>query len=121
MNDFGDFLLWMLAFYFWFLIIWVFIAVIADIFRRRDVSGWGKAGWIFLVIILPLLGSLIYVLARPKMTEQDREQLMEAEAAQRRATGFSTADELEKLARLHDQGAISGEEYEGLKQRALAY
>jgi hypothetical protein len=117
---FGEFFWWMIGFYIFFMVIWVFIAVIADIFRRRELSGWGKAGWILLVVVFPLLGSLIYVLARPKMTAQDREELAVAEEAQRRAVGYSTADELEKLARLREAGTISGEEYEGLKQRALA-
>jgi uncharacterized membrane protein len=61
----GDLLVAMLAFYFLFLVVWAFIAVFADIFRRRDLSGWGKAGWILLIFIIPLIGILIYVIARP--------------------------------------------------------
>jgi hypothetical protein len=59
-------LLWsMLVFFFWFMAIWVFIAVFADIFARPDLSGWAKAGWILLIFVLPFLGALIYVIARP--------------------------------------------------------
>ena len=75
----------------------MFIAVFADIFRRNDLSGWGKAGWILLVFIVPFLGILIYVIARPKMTEQDKEILMKAQEQQRRAAGYSAADEIAKL------------------------
>jgi hypothetical protein len=50
---------------------WIFISIVADIFRRDDMSGWAKGGWLLLIIVLPLLGILIYVIARPKMTEQD--------------------------------------------------
>ena len=63
--DLGDLLLAMVAFFFLFLAIWMFIAVFADIFGRRDLSGWGKAGWVLLIFILPLIGVLIYLIARP--------------------------------------------------------
>ena len=112
--------LWaMLAFFFWFMIIWMFIAIFADIFRREDLSGWGKAGWIFLIFILPFLGILIYVISRPKMTEQDKRMMMEAQEAQRRMSGYSAADEVEKLAKLRDAGEISAEEYEEMKRKAM--
>ena len=89
--DFGDLMWTMLAFFFWFMLIWMFIAVFADIFRRRDLSGGAKAGWILLIFILPLFGILIYVIARPRMTEQDRERAMSAAAAQG-ASGYSSPD-----------------------------
>jgi len=56
---------YMLMFYFLFMLIWMFIATFADIFRRDDLSGWGKAGWILMIFIFPLLGILIYVLTKP--------------------------------------------------------
>lgn len=62
---FGDFLWGMLVFFFWFMAIWIFIAVFADIFRRHDLSGWAKVGWILLIFILPFLGALIYIGTRP--------------------------------------------------------
>jgi uncharacterized membrane protein len=68
----GDWLWAMLAFFFWFMAIWIFIQIFADIFRRRDLSGAGKAGWILVLFVLPLLGALIYLIARPMMPEQDR-------------------------------------------------
>jgi Phospholipase_D-nuclease N-terminal len=85
---FGDFLWTMLAFFFWFMLIWMFIAVFADIFRRRDLSGGAKAGWILLIFILPLFGILIYVIARPSVTDQDRE--MASAAAAQGASGYSS-------------------------------
>jgi len=86
---FGEFLWTMLAFFFWFMLIWMFIAVFADIFRRRDLSGGAKAGWIVLIFILPLIGILIYEIARPTVTDQDREMAMSAAAAQG-ASGYSS-------------------------------
>lgn len=117
--SFGNVLWTMIAFFFLFMIIWIFIAIFADIFRRSDLSGWGKAGWIFLIFIVPFLGALIYVIARPKMTEQDRQMMMEAQERERRMEGYSSADEIAKLAKLRDEGKISAEEYESLKQKAL--
>jgi hypothetical protein len=117
--SFGDVLWSMVVFFFWFMFIWMFIAVFGDIFRRDDLSGGGKAGWILLIVILPFLGILIYMIARPKMTEQDRRMIEESQEAQRRATGYSAADEVAKLAKLRDDGQISAEEYERLKAKAI--
>ncbi len=115
----GDLLWGMLVFLFWFMVIWIFIAVFADIFRRRDLSGWGKAGWVLLIFIVPFLGALIYLIARPKMTEQDKEEMEKMSEAQRRAQGYSAADEIAKLSKLRDEGKITAEEYEDLKRKAL--
>jgi type VI protein secretion system component VasK len=116
---FGNFLWTMFAFFFWFMFIWIFIMVFADIFRRNDIHGWAKAGWIILIVILPFIGILIYMIARPKMTAQDKEMMEQAQAVQDRVEGYSAADEVAKLAKLRDDGAISAEEYEELKRRAL--
>ncbi len=109
----------MLAFFFWFMAIWIFIQIFADIFHRRDLSGGAKAGWILLLFVLPFLGALIYLIARPKMTEQDREDIQRVQEVQRRVSGYSAAEEIEKLSKLRDSGEISAEEYERLKARAL--
>ena len=109
----------MAVFFFWFMAIWIFIQIFADIFHRRDLSGGAKAGWILLLFVLPFLGALIYMIARPKMTEQDREDIARVQEAQRRLSGYSPAEELEKLAKLRDSGELSAEEYERLKARAL--
>jgi hypothetical protein len=115
----GDALWAMLVFFFWFMAIWIFISIFADIFRRNDLSGWAKAGWILLIFIVPFLGALIYVIARPKMTEQDRQMIEQAQEAQRRVSGYSYADEIEKLAKLRDEGKITAEEYEDMKRKAM--
>ena len=65
----GNLLVAMVALFFLFLCVWLFIAVFADIFTRPDLSGWGKAGWVLLIFILPLIGILIYLIARPPETE----------------------------------------------------
>jgi type VI protein secretion system component VasK len=109
----------MLVFFFWFMAIWIFITIFADIFRRNDIHGGAKAGWIILLFILPFLGALIYVIARPKMTEQDKQLMAQAAEAQRRVEGYSAADEVAKLAKLRDSGDITAEQYEDLKSKAM--
>ena len=115
----GEWLWAMFVFFLWFQVIFIFIRVFADIFHRRDLSGAAKAGWIFLLFVLPFLGALIYMIARPKMTEQDREEIQQMQEQQRRASGYSAAEEIEKLSKLRDSGEISAEEYERLKAGAV--
>jgi type VI protein secretion system component VasK len=118
-TTFWDAFWWMFVFFFWVMAIWLFIALIGDVFRREDLTGFKKAAWIVFMIILPFIGALSYVIARPKMTAQDVRMMTQAEAAQRAAAGVSTADELEKLSELRSRGVLSEQEYEALKLKAL--
>ena len=117
--SFGSVLWVMVEFFFLFMAIWIFIAVFADIFRRNDIHGGAKAGWIILIFIVPFLGALIYIIARPKMTEQDKQMMDQAAEAQRRISGYSAADEVAKLAKLRDSGEITAEQYEDMKNKAM--
>jgi uncharacterized membrane protein len=119
-TTFLDVFWYLLVFFLWIMFFWIFISVVADIFRRDDISGWKKAGWLVLIIILPFIGILIYVIARPKMTAQDVRMITQAQAAQQAAAGVSTADELKKLKELHTAGVIDDAEYENLKKKAIA-
>ena len=110
----------MMVFFVWVMAIWLFIALIGDVIRRDDLSGWGKAGWMLLMLCLPFLGALIYVIARPKVTAQDVHMMTQSEAAYRAAASVSPADELSKLSELRVQGVLSEQEYEQLKRKTLA-
>jgi len=111
---------WSLVFFFfWFMAIWIFISIFADIFRRDDMSGAAKAIWLLLLIVLPFLGALIYILARPKATPGDVQRLARTDAALKAAANVSVADELAKLAQLRDSGVITVPEYEKLKGQIL--
>jgi hypothetical protein len=101
----------MIVLFFWFMLIWMFIAVFADVFRRDDLSGWHKAGWLLLVFVLPLIGILVYVIARPKITSADRRVMEQAMRIESGGSPRSTADEIAKLAELRETGAITDEEY----------
>ena len=118
--NFTEWILAMIVFFFWVMAIWIFISIFMDIFRRNDISGGMKAVWIFVIFIIPFLGCLIYIIARPKVTAQDVQMMAQAEAAAGAASSVSTADELAKLTQLRDSGAITAPEYESLKAKLLA-
>lgn len=110
----------MLMLFFFVAWIWLVISVFADNFSRRDHSGWAKAGWTVLILVLPFLGVLIYMIARPKMTEQDKEMIAEYERRQKQMAGYSPSEELERLHKLKEQGAITDEDYAKLKAEVVA-
>lgn len=107
-----------------FLWIWIAIGVVVDVFRSDDLSGWGKAGWLLFIVIIPLLGVLIYLIARGhKMSDHAVRQARDQDAAFRqyvRSAANSPADDLERLDDLRKRGILSDEEFERAKQKALA-
>jgi hypothetical protein len=107
-----------------FLWIWIAIGVIVDVFRSPDLSGWGKAGWLLVIVILPLLGVLIYLIARGhKMTEHAVSHARAQDAAFReyvRTAASTPADDIAKLEDLRSRGVISEEEFQRAKDKALA-
>lgn len=116
-------MLWFFMFVIW---IWLLIAIFADIFRS-DISGWGKAAWTIFVILVPLLGVLVYLIANgDKMRERSENQATEAQAAQDNYirsvadTGDTTADQLATLSSLHDSGALTDEEFASQKAKLLS-
>jgi len=117
--NFAEFLWAMVIFFFWVMYIWMFIAIFGDIFRRDDLSGWLKAGWIFLIFFLPLAGILLYLITRPKMTTQDQAMMEAMQERERRAAGYSPADEIDKAKKLLDSGAITADEFEAMKKKAM--
>ena len=101
----------------WF---WLLITVFGDLFRRRDVSGLGKALWVIGLIVFPYLGVFIYLISQSRgIAERQNQRAQEARGELRQIVGFSVADEIEKLERLKNSGAISSEEYASLRARAI--
>jgi len=104
--------------------IWLLIAVFADIFRS-PVSGWAKAGWTFFIIFLPMLGVLVYLIAQGgSMQERSMENAAAAQKAQNEyirdvAGNESAADQLTKLAALHDSGKLTDAEFAAQKAKLL--
>ena len=114
-------LLWFFLFFLW---LWLIITIFADIIRS-DMSGWGKAAWALVIIIIPIIGPLIYLIFNGnKMADRARAASEQQEAAfqqyvRNAAGGTSTADQLARLSELHEAGSISDEEYAAAKAKAL--
>ena len=86
---FWDIVWSMVVLFFWFMAIWIFIAIFGDIFRRNDLSGGWKAIWIIVIFIIPFIGALIYIISRPKVTAQDVQLMTQADAAAKAASAAS--------------------------------
>ena len=120
-------LFWAMLWFFLFVIwIWLLITVFVDLFRDHELNGWAKAAWTIFIIFLPLLGVLVYLIARgSKMTERNLARAADQDAQFREyvqttaAEGGGTADELAKLADLHNKGVLSDEEYQAAKANAI--
>jgi Phospholipase_D-nuclease N-terminal len=116
----------MLVFFVWVLWFWLLIGVFADIFRRHDISGWGKTAWLIFVIILPFLGVFIYLITQNAgMTERGlqrshAQQAQVDEYVRQTAGSGGAAGEIEKGKALLDSGAITQAEFDAIKQKALA-
>ena len=117
-------MLWFFLFFIW---IWLLIVIFSDIFRSRDLSGWGKALWTIFVIVLPYLGVFVYLIARGhKMHEHAVQAAQEQDVAMREyvqsvtgSDGGGTAGELSRLADLRDKGVISEAEFQQGKAKVL--
>ena len=117
----------MLFFFLWVAFFMLLFRVIGDIFRRDDLSGLGKTGWLIFVILVPFLGVFIYLITQNDgMTER---QLGQARARQAQfddqvrvaaASGGGAAAEIESAKQLLDSGALTQTEFDALKQKALA-
>jgi type VI protein secretion system component VasK len=118
----------MMIFFLWVLWFWLLITVFVDLFRRDDMSGWAKAAWAILLIVLPFIGVFIYLIVNGRhMAER---QSREAQAAQAQfddrirtvagSNGAGAASEIEKANQLLSSGAITQAEYDAIKQKALA-
>ena len=125
---FMDVLWTMIIFFCWVVWIWMMIAILSDVFRRRDMSGWGKAGWTVFLIVLPFLGALIYLIGNHDGMAERR--VKDAQVAQAQfddyvrsvATngGDGAAAEIAKGKQLLDSGAITQEEFDAIKAKAIA-
>ncbi|MFG2988737.1 SHOCT domain-containing protein [Streptomyces sp. NPDC048257] len=119
----------MLYLFLWIMWFFLLFKIITDIFRDHSLSGWGKAGWLIFVLLLPFLGVFVYLIARGKsMGERDLKQVQENEAAFREYVqktagpggGGGSAEELSKLSTLKEQGHITQEEFDRAKAKILA-
>ena len=116
----------MLLFFGFFVWIWLLIVVFGDIFRSHDMGGFAKALWVLFVILIPLIGVLIYLIAhggkmhqRAERDVEEQQQDFDNYVKNVASTGGTSADQLAKLAQLRDQGVITDEEFQDQKAKAL--
>ena len=112
MNVLGIF-----AFVVWF---WLIVVIYGDLFRRHDISGWGKAFWVIGLVLFSYLGILAYLVTQGRgMAERNAQQAQQAREELRRVVGFSVADEITKLDQLKKSGAITDAEFQRLRAKLV--
>jgi len=126
-NDNGSFLLALFEFFLWFAWFMCLFWIFGDLFRSRDLGGVAKTLWVLFIIVVPFLGILVYLIARGHgMTDRALEQQKQVQAAQAEyiqsvaGKGTSSADQIASAKQLLDSGAISQQEFNTLKTKALA-
>ena len=123
--SFGEALLLMLEFFLFIAWLWILFAIISDLFRDHEISGWAKAAWVLFLLILPFLGALVYLIARgdgmrERTIKAQEDAKSHFDAYIRQQAHSSSADELHKLSELKEKGALSPEEFERAKAKLLA-
>jgi hypothetical protein len=118
---FRNFLVDALAIFLFVIWFWLLIIVISDLFRRHDLSGWGKAIWVIALIVFPYLAIFAYMIMQSEgMAERSSQKAQQAREELRKVVGFSVADEIGKLDQLKKSGAISDQEFTRLRAKLVA-
>ena len=118
--SFSNFLVDVLAVFVFVVWFWLLITVFSDLFRRHDISGWGKALWVIVLILIPYLGVFIYLITQGRgMAERNAQYAERARDELRRVVGFSAADEIQKLDGLKRSGTISEDEFRHLRAKLV--
>jgi|SRR5271156_2390033 len=118
--NFANFLTDVFAVFIFVLWFWLLISVIGDLFRRHDVSGFGKIVWVILLVVLPYIGIFAYLLTQGRgMAARNEARARDARDELRHIVGYSYADEIEKLERLKKANTISDQEYARLRARVM--
>ena len=112
MNMLGIF-----AFVVWF---WLLVIIYGDLFRRHDISGWGKALWVLAFVLTSYLGIFAYLITQGRgMAERNAQQAQQARDELRRVVGYSAADEITKLDQLKKSGSITDHEFKRLRAKLV--
>jgi Phospholipase_D-nuclease N-terminal len=118
--SFANFLVDVLAVFMFVVWFWLLVIAFSDLFRRHDISGWGKALWVIGLIVFPYIGMFVYLVSQGRgMAERNAQQAQQARDELRRVVGFSAADELQKLDGLKRSGSISEDEFRHLRARLV--
>jgi hypothetical protein len=123
---FLDIMWTMFIFFAWVIWIYLLVVIFSDIFRRRDVGGWNKAGWCLLVMLLPFIGVLCYLGFQGRhMAERNAQAAADAKSqfdsyVRETAASQGPSGEIANAKSLLDSGAITQAEFDQLKTKALA-
>ncbi|MGB9041572.1 MAG: SHOCT domain-containing protein [Pseudolabrys sp.] len=105
------------AFVVWF---WLLVIIYGDLFRRHDISGWGKAFWVLALVLTSYLGILAYLITQGRgMAERNAQQAQQARDELRSVVGYSVADEITKLDQLKKSGSITDDEFKRLRGKLV--
>jgi hypothetical protein len=119
--SFANFLTDVLAVFLFVVWFWLLVLIYADLFRRHDISGWGKALWVIVLLLFSYIGIFAYLISQGRgMAERNSQQVQQARDELRRVVGFSAADEIGKLDQLKKSGSITGEEYARLRTKLVS-
>jgi hypothetical protein len=117
---FSNFLVDVIAVFVFVVWFWLLITVFSDLFRRHDISGWGKALWVIALIVFPYIGVIVYMISQGRgMAERNAQYVQQARDEMRRVVGFSAADEIQKLDGLKRTGAITEDEFRHLRAKLV--
>jgi hypothetical protein len=118
--SFANFLVDVLAVFVFVVWFWLLITVFSDLFRRHDISGWGKALWVIGLLLFPYIGVFVYMITQGTgMAERNAQHARQTRDELRRVAGFSFADEIQKLDGLKRSGSINEDEFRHLRAKLV--
>jgi divalent metal cation (Fe/Co/Zn/Cd) transporter len=125
--SFGEILLWTFSIFLFFAYLMILWTIFSDLFSDRETSGWVKALWVIFLIFFPLIGALVYLIARGRGMQErkieqmrDMQQMQDSYIRQVAGSGKSAAEQISEAKALLDSGAITQEEFDTLKAKAMA-
>lgn len=117
---YSNFLMNMISIFVFVVWFWLLIVIYGDLFRRHDISGWGKALWVIALVLTSYLGILAYLITQgPGMAERNAQQAQQARDELRSVVGYSVADEISKLDQLKKSGSITDDEFKRLRAKLV--
>ena len=117
---YSNFLMNMIAIFAFVVWFWLLVIIYGDLFRRHDISGWGKALWVIALVLFSYLSILAYLITQGRgMAERNAQQAQQAREELRSVVGYSVADEITKLEQLKKSGSITDDEFKRLRAKLV--
>jgi hypothetical protein len=117
---YSNFLMNMISVFVFVVWFWLLVIIAGDLFRRHDISGWGKALWVLALVLFSYFGIFAYLITQGRgMAARIVQQAQQARDELRRVVGYSVADELAKLDQLKKSGSITDDEFQRLRAKLV--